>query len=185
MSDPSKLTKAEQEALDWIRESEKIAIDESIGKDFADKVRKRWLEEFERACESLNVGELTKNRSIVAGTCPDTGRKLFAMHADAYDAMTFEQALEHVASVNKNRTLHHDDWRIPTEEELDVLYDNRDKGALQGSFAVTFPLDYARSWYWSSTCRDPSDDPYCRRFADGRREHRPRRSPASLRLVCG
>lgn len=43
----------------------------------------------------------------------------------------------------------HSDWYLPAQDELDVLYDNKNAGDLNGTFneSDSFPA----GWYWSST----------------------------------
>jgi len=54
--------------------------------------------------------------------------------------VTFTQDLDDVAHVNEHKTLGRDDWRIPTKEELNVPFQNRDKGALQAHIQTHLPL---------------------------------------------
>ena len=63
--------------------------------------------------------------------------------------MTWDEALEHVSSLNKSRQLGRDDWRLPNRRELRSLISHQErKPALpkEHPFENVFP-----GWYWSST----------------------------------
>jgi hypothetical protein len=86
--------------------------------------------------------------SIFAGISPDTGKQMFAMPADAGLTMTFNEAAKYAKKLNAAKALGHDDWRVPTKAELNTLFENREKGALNGTFNATgIPAGY----YWSGT----------------------------------
>ena len=53
------------------------------------------------------------------------------------------------------------EWRLPTRGELKVLFDNRDAGALAGTFDA--------GWHWSSTQVDGLFTPWVRNLATGER----------------
>lgn len=58
-----------------------------------------------------------------------------------------------------------DGWRIPTLEELKILYNNKDK--ISGICTIASGSGYP-DWYWSSTeHRDHSSYVYIVRFSDG------------------
>src|SRR5438477_1088089 len=80
------------------------------------------------------VGDKMADGSIFAGISPDTGKKMFATPADAPLTMKWKQAMDYAARLD---VLGHTDWRVPTTGELNVLWENRDKGALKGTFNVT------------------------------------------------
>jgi hypothetical protein len=142
----------------------------------------------------LEVGDKMQDGSIFAGISPDTGKQMFAMPADAGLSITFYAAAQHAQKLNSVNTLAmtfneaaqcaknlnilkylgHDDWRVPTKAELNVLFENREKGALKGTFKLTG--SDPSGWYWSGTPFDdsnyaykPFDDhyAYCQRFSDG------------------
>jgi hypothetical protein len=58
----------------------------------------------------------------------------------------------------------HSDWYLPAQDELDVLYDNKNAGDLNGTFNETgsFPAGF----YWSSSERNTNSARY-QRFSDG------------------
>ncbi len=75
------------------------------------------------------------------------------------------------------------DFRVPSKEELNVLFENREKGALKG----TFNLDCwsHAGYYWSSTCAPIFNYSYAhrRRFGDGGIGDSHRREISSVRCV--
>jgi hypothetical protein len=56
-----------------------------------------------------------------------------------------------------------DGSRVPSQDELDQIYEARNKGALKGTFNVTGSL--SAGWYWSA--RDSNYDAWAQRFSDG------------------
>ena len=56
-----------------------------------------------------------------------------------------------------------DGSRVPSQDELDQIYEARDEGALKGTFNVTG--SYPAGWYWSS--RDNYSLAWAQRFSDG------------------
>lgn len=98
------------------------------------------------------VGGVMKDRTIYAGTSPATGRDMYAAPADAPLTMTFNEASGYAKKLNADKHLGHNDWRVPSEGELNVLFENRNCGSLNGTFNETGALP--GGWYWSSTPRD-------------------------------
>lgn len=99
-----------------------------------------------KSCVESVIGGVMPDGTIFAGTLPD-GEKLYVAPKNEKIAMTFNEAAERISKVNEKQKLDHNDWRLPTKEELALLWQNRDKGALKGTFE-----DVADVWdYWSST----------------------------------
>ncbi len=72
--------------------------------------------------------------------------------------MTYLEAVKYVKNIV-------DDWRIPTLEELKIMYKNKDT---IGGFITTASGSGYPDWYWSST--EPRDFPshvWFVRFSDG------------------
>jgi hypothetical protein len=101
------------------------------------------------ATTGLQPGDKMPDGSIFAGISPDTGKQMFAMPADAGVSLTFNQAAKYAKTLNGKNRLGHDDWRVPTEAELHVLFENGDKGALKGTFNLTG--SYPLGWYHSKS----------------------------------
>ncbi len=72
-----------------------------------------------------------------------------------------------------------DGARLPSQDELDQIYQARNKGALKGTFNLT-GSDPA-GWYWSS--RDGSSSAWPQRFSDGSKYNGYKFIYSSLRLV--
>ena len=70
-----------------------------------------------------------------------TYKPMFAMPKDESGTYTFNQAAKHAKKIGGG-------FRVPTIRELDVLFDNRNKGKLKGTFNE---IDSSPAgWYWSS-----------------------------------
>ncbi len=69
--------------------------------------------------------------------------------------------------------------RVPSQDELDQIYEARNKGALKDTFNVTG--SNSAGWYWAS--RDDSSLAWAQRFSDGIRDSKI--SVSSLRCVRG
>jgi hypothetical protein len=91
--------------------------------------------------------------SIFAGLTAGRKQEIYAMPTDLDVTMDFNDAAAAVRKLNDNKALGHDDWQIPSLENVRVLYKNKNEGALKGTFNTSskrsppvFP-----GWYWSST----------------------------------
>jgi len=92
------------------------------------------------------IGDEMEDGTIYAGVSPDTGKAMYATPKDASGVYDFNEAAQYA----KNLDAHgHKDFRVPTKNELNVLYQNRDKGKLKGTFNETG--SYPAGWYWSSS----------------------------------
>jgi hypothetical protein len=122
--------------------------------------------------------------SIYAGISPDTNRRMYVTAKDAglnFFQKLFQNVLQRVfqqpldssltttfnkaQKYAKNLNAHgHKDWCLPTKAELNVLFENREKGALKGTFNLTG--SECAGDYWSST---PNGDGHVwgQRFSDG------------------
>jgi hypothetical protein len=93
--------------------------------------------------------------------------------------MTFNEAAEYAKTVNSQKACGHDDWRVPTKNELAVLFNNR---AAIGGFDIFAEPD---GWYLSSPGRGASAI-WGQSFHNGRQSSCINSSSASVRLVrCG
>jgi hypothetical protein len=133
------------------------------------------------AKDAPEVGDKMSDGSIFAGI--STGKQMFAAPQDAKKAdgtnltMTFNEAADYAKKLNAENYLGHNDWRVPTKAELNVLFNNR---------AAIGKLDISGSspsgWYWSGT---PSYDnkAYGQRFSDGYQDRNSRNNGSSVRCV--
>ena len=94
------------------------------------------------------IGNKCADGSINAGVSPDTGATLYVTPRDAPTVMNWMAAFEYAASL---KAYGNDDWRLPTKDELIVLYQNRKEGALKGTFNESGSV--VAHWYWSCTER--------------------------------
>jgi len=100
----------------------------------------------------LIIGDKLPDGTVFAGLAPD-GKQIFAMPTDLDVTVTFNEAAKQVKRLNAAKALGHDDWVIPTREQLRVLQQNQDMGALSGTFNTTPSSNgpVAADYYWSST----------------------------------
>jgi hypothetical protein len=127
---------------------------------------------------ALEVGDRMEDGTIFAGISPNTGKQMFALAADASLTMTFNKAKEYAAEAADAKG--NKSFRVPTKEELNVLFQNREKGALKGTFNLTgsSPAGY----YWSSTPYD-GNSAWDQRFSSGDQNNFYRIYDSSVRCV--
>jgi len=124
------------------------------------------------------IGDELEDGTVYAGISPDTGEKMYATAADAPGTYTFNEAAKYAKNLDANG---HHDFRAPSKSELNVLWENRNKGKLKGTFNETG--SYPAGWYWSSS---PTYDylGWAQRFRDGY-QYDGRDNDSSLRCVRG
>jgi len=81
----------------------------------------------------IEIGTVMTDGTVFAGLSPDTGKMLFVMPADA-PVMDYLATTDHMSTLNREKTHGHDDWRLPTLRELLVIFQNKEKGRLKGTF---------------------------------------------------
>ena len=119
------------------------------------------------------IGDRIKDGTIYAGASPD-GTPLFTTPADAPLTMTFNDAKEYARKLDAHG---HNDWRLPTEAELNVLFNNR---AAIGGFDTSGSSP--AGWYWSASPYNGSDA-WGQRFSDGCQDHGTKNYLSSVRCV--
>lgn len=132
-----------------------------------------------KAFKKARAGDTQPDGSICAGRPGRKDPKLFTAPADALTLMDLNEAEQYVQASNEARYLGHDDWRIPTRKELDLLYENRNQGALAGSFNTH---DNRKHYHRSATPWN-KDTRYIKWFHDGGFSHVFREDKAIIRLV--
>ena len=95
---------------------------------------------------TLEVGMKMPDGTIFAGYSPDTGKAMYAAPTDAGLKMNFDKAAKYAENLTIGGKK---GFRIPSQDELTVLCQNRDKGAMKGTFNL-ISMDPS-DWYWSST----------------------------------
>lgn len=120
----------------------------------------------------IKPGDEMQDGSIYVGLSPDTGRPLYTTKVDQgkYSWVDAEYAVKDLREGN------HDDWRLPSIRELELLYKKRDMGALENSF------DDEGEYYWSSD-EDLNFLSKVKRFNDGTRGHSFKKMDRMLRCV--
>jgi hypothetical protein len=122
------------------------------------------------------VGSTTLD-GILVDILPETGHPLYAASKDAPRLMTYGAAIDYCAGRLAGG---HNDWRLPSKRELDVLFENREQGALKGTFNLTG--SYPAGWYWSGTPYN-INNAYGQRFSDGIQDNYYRGIDSSVRCV--
>jgi hypothetical protein len=125
----------------------------------------------------LKPGDKMDDGTVYAGMSTDTGRPMYTTPADAPLTYTFNEAITCAGQLNAEKYLGHDDWRVPTKSELDVLFNHR---AAIGGFNVSGSLP--RGWYWSSTEHN-GFNAWGQRFSGGTQSWFRKNLDSSLRLV--
>lgn len=103
------------------------------------------------ATKTPRLGARMPDGTIYAGISPDTKQPMYAAPDDgAY--MTFQQAQKYAAELTVGDKK---DFRLPTVREMNVIFQNRDKGALKGTFNME--AKRSSSWYWYTRKRHYDD----------------------------
>jgi Protein of unknown function (DUF1566) len=152
-----------------VNKPQKPQLQKSLG----DRKRK-----FEEALRRKTAALLEpQDGTIYAGFSPDNRKQMYAMPADAPLSMTFNEAVEYAKTANSQKARGHNDWRVPTKNELNVLFDNR---AAIGGFDES-GFDPA-GWYWSATSNHHWAT-WAQKFSDGFQGLHFEGLHASVRLV--
>ena len=107
------------------------------------------------------IGDKMPDGTIYAGVSPDTGKPMYTAPIDSFRTYMFNDALAYAQTRNKWKVLGHDDWRVPTRAELNVLFNNR--AAIGGFNESASPPS---RFYWSSSSYDKLFA-WGQRFSDG------------------
>ncbi len=120
------------------------------------------------------VGDRMADGTVYAGVSPDTGKAMYTTPADAKLTYTFNQARKYAAALD---SYGHHDWRVPTRNELNVLFQNR---AAIGGFNISGVRP--AGWYWASS---PGTNLFgwAQRFSGGNRDYTTGILVSSLRCV--
>jgi hypothetical protein len=113
--------------------------------------------------------------TIYAGISPSTGEFMYTTPEDAPYIYTFRDAKKYAFELAAHG---HKDWRVPTIDELNVMFNNR---AAIGHFEESG--SYPRGWYSSST--ECNGDVLGQHFSDGCTDQRAYYGVSSLRCVRG
>jgi hypothetical protein len=133
---------------------------------------------FEHSRDGLPpIGTKMPDGTVYAGISPDSGLPMFTAAQDASERYSYSEAWEIADILNARKHLGHDDWRVPTKAELNVLFNNR---AAIGNF------DKTGERYWSSTTdRNAMEkSAVAQVFNDGRQSTWMYHNNFRVRLVC-
>lgn len=122
------------------------------------------------------VGDKAADGTVYAGISPDTHKALYATPADAPGVYTLSKGEDYCRALQVSGHL---DWHVPSKDELNVLYENRNTGALNGTFYETGTPP--AGWYWSSSPNAVTA--WAQRFSDGLQYYFGRIIDASLRCI--
>lgn len=112
----------------------------------------------------LKSGQKMDDGTIYVGTLKD-GRQIYTTPTDLDVTATFNEAVQAIDKLNTEKFLGHDDWRLPTKEELKKVQKSRRKGELHGSFKTAGKSKLSR-FHWSSTVQAESPNwAYTYRFS--------------------
>ncbi len=130
------------------------------------------------AGEEPKIGDAVPDGTVYAGISPDTGEAMYTTRRDAGPLLTWKRALAFAAGLDANG---HQDWRVPTKNELNHLFKNR---AAIGGFNLAG--SGAAGWYWSSSPDvDVDDTVWGQHFCNGFRIGYGKLVDSSLRCVRG
>jgi hypothetical protein len=87
-----------------------------------------------REISPLQADNKMPDGTMYGGISPDTGQAMYATPADAPETYGFNQAKRYAATLD---AYGHHDWRVPTEGELNVLFQNREA---IGAFIIRLPV---------------------------------------------
>ena len=94
------------------------------------------------------IGDVMADGTVYAGISPATDEALYVAAQDAPATMKWKAAMKYAADLDANG---HKDWRLPSKAEMDLLYRNKDAGALKGTFKDKVSGFGLALWYWSCT----------------------------------
>jgi len=127
-----------------------------------------------RAEAMPQIGDKMPDGTVYAGLSPDTNKPMYTTPADAPLTYNFNQAQKYAAKLAAHG---HQDWRVPTKGELNVLFQNR---AAIGGFNET--CAGGAGWYWSSS-QVNNFVAWDQRFTDGTQYNGGKVNASSLRCV--
>jgi uncharacterized protein DUF1566 len=135
------------------------------------------IEAAKRRQNDVQVGDAMPDGTIYAGISPDSHKPMYTTPWDAPGTYNFNEAAKYASRLDAHG---HHDFHAPSKGELSVLWENRDKGKLAGTFNVTG--SNPAGWYWSSS-PNGIDYGWAQHFSDGFQFNYGRDHVSSLRCV--
>jgi hypothetical protein len=117
--------------------------------------------------------------TVYAGLSPNTHKPFYTTSADAPGVYNWSKGGQYCRALQASG---HQDWRIPTKDELNVLYKNQHAGVLNGTFNETG--SHPAGLYWSVS-QNYYYDAGAQRFSDGVQSYDAEDHVSSLRCVRG
>jgi hypothetical protein len=128
-----------------------------------------------KAKTAPEIGDEMEDGTILAGYYE--GEPLYATPKDAPGTYTFNEAAKYAKTLDAHG---HHDFHAPSKGELNVLWENRNKGKLKGTFDETGSVP--AGWYWSSS-QFGYNGAWDQRFSDGHQNLITKHDDSSLRCV--
>lgn len=122
------------------------------------------------------IGDRMDDGTIFGGISPDTGKPIYVRPTDEPLTMKWEQAMEYAARFEGHGKAA-GTFRLPTGDELNVLFQNRAK---IGGFNETG--SHPSGLYWSST-QDGGEGAFDQNFSNGDQHWHYQRYLSAVRLV--
>lgn len=94
----------------------------------------------------MQIGDEMPDGTRYAGISPDTGRPMYTTPADAPGVMYWKEAMTYA---RKFKGQGHKDWRVPTVDELNALFNAH--AAIGGFRGGPHSGFQPNGWYWSSS----------------------------------
>jgi len=107
------------------------------------------------------IGELMPDGTVYVGVSPETGGAMYARYRDSSLPMKWEKATKYVKGLSSHG---YDDWKLPSKKEMQVLFENKEKGSLKGTFNQSVFI--GRGSYWTAEEKD-RNYAYYQCFKDG------------------
>lgn len=120
------------------------------------------------------VGDVMEDGTIYAGISPKTNCPFYVLPSDAPAEMAFSEAERYIQEF---RFAGRSDFRLPTQEEFDLLQKNMNKGALKSTF------NKSSTCYWSSTAGDNKNSMMIHYFYNGSNYSEDKNTDRHVRLV--
>ncbi|MBA4173676.1 MAG: hypothetical protein C0511_13755 [Hyphomicrobium sp.] len=122
------------------------------------------------------VGDRMEDGTIFGGISPDTNKPMYVRPVDESLTMKWKQAMDYAVGF-EGHGKPVGTFRVPTDRELNMLFQNRAK---IGGFNVS--RSYPAEWYWSSSPYD-YDNRKVQSFYDGFQDRNCKVNHSSVRLV--
>jgi hypothetical protein len=104
------------------------------------------VQAFAAALKKAEPGDVMPDGTVYAGICAWTNEHIFTLPQDVSLSMNFNSAAKYARELDAHG---HQDWHVPSIEELQLLFHAKYRGALKGTFNTTGKVGSV--CYWSTT----------------------------------